>query len=94
MRRGLRDGQVAGAEPLSNTQVKEIQRWLEEKGVQETCELCKHDDEGWVINDLLLSVVAIASIETEAWAHRPFLTVHCANCGHIRMFDPWVILGT
>ena len=32
MRRGLRDGQVAGAEPLSNTQVKEIQRWLEEKG--------------------------------------------------------------
>lgn len=83
--------QVTGTEPLSQLQLSRLQRWFEKKGIRTACEVCQDEDEVWHLNSRVYSLVGVASIETGRLGHRPLLTLHCGNCGHVRMFDPYVI---
>ena len=91
MRNTLKERRIAGAEDLSPAQLAQVQRWFQKKGVLTTCELCEDEDEVWHLNSRVISLVGVASIETGNVQHYPLLTLHCGNCGHVRMFDPYII---
>ena len=91
MRRRAGNHQVAGAKDLSPAQLVRLQAWFDEKGILTTCELCDHEDEVWHLKSRVFSIVGVAGIETGHVAHQPLLTMHCGNCGHVRMFDPYMI---
>ena len=91
MRRRTGEPQIAGTKPLSHAQLARLQRWFDEKGILPACELCEHEDELWHLNSRVYSLIGVAGIESGRMAHRPLLTLHCGNCGHVRMFDPYVI---
>ena len=91
MRRRTGEPQIAGAKDLSPEQLARLQAWFDDKGVLTNCELCEDEDEVWHLKSRLFSLVGVAGIETGHVAHRPLLTMHCGNCGHVRMFDPYLI---
>jgi hypothetical protein len=91
MRKAVTKRRIAGGEDLSHSQLTQFQKWLDEKGVLAICELCEDEAEVWRLNSRLMSLVAVASIETGRVQHCPLLTLHCENCGNVRMFDPYVI---
>ena len=91
MRRRSGEQQVVGDKELSRRQLARLQAWFDEKGVLTVCELCDHEDEVWHLNSRVFSVIGVAGLEIGHVAHRPLITLHCGNCAHVRMFDPYVI---